>query len=188
MTRDSAGSEDAALVQAVAERDQDALAALYERHAKAVFDYARSTVGQRTVAEEVVQDVFVRLWRQPERYDPTRGSVRTYLVTLAYGRSVDMIRSESARRRREERSGREGVRSIDATEVSSTQADEVHGALAELTYEQREAITLAYFLGYSYREVAVFLKVPEGTIKNRIRTGLIRLREHLSATEPRLAR
>src|ERR1700683_5390060 len=98
-----ADSEDAALVDALVLRNQGAMAALYERHAKAVFDYARFTVGERTLAEEVVQDVFVRLWKQPERFDSARGSVRTYLLTLAYGRSIDVARSESSRRRREER-------------------------------------------------------------------------------------
>src|ERR1700683_4644093 len=98
-----ADSEDAALVDALARQDQDAMATLYQRHAKAIFDYARCTVVQRTLAEEAVQDVFVRLWKQPDRFDPGGGPLRTYLLTLAYGRSIDVARSESSRRRREER-------------------------------------------------------------------------------------
>jgi RNA polymerase sigma-70 factor, ECF subfamily len=181
-----ADSEDAALVQAVGRREQDAMATLYARHAKAVFDYARCTIW-RSLAEDVVQDVFVRLWKQPERFDPTRGTVRIYLLTLARGRSIDIARSESSRRLREKRDGqRQGPIAVDSLETTWTHADEVRAALAQLRPEQREAITLAYFLGHSYREVATVLDTPEGTIKNRIRTGLARLRVELSGVEPEM--
>jgi RNA polymerase sigma-70 factor (ECF subfamily) len=182
-----ADSEDAALMQAIARREQDAMATLYARHAKAVFDYARCTMGQRSLAEDVVQDVFVRLWKQPERFDPTRGTVRSYLLTLAWGRSIDVARSESSRRLREKRDGqRQGPIAVDSLETTWAHAEEVRAALAQLSPEQREAITLAYFLGHSYREVATVLDTPEGTIKNRIRTGLARLRVELSGVEPEM--
>lgn len=158
------------------------MAALYECHARTVFDYARCTLGRRTLAEDVVQEVFLELWKRPERFDPERGSLRTYLLTLAHARSVDVIRSESARRRREERDGLRTVSTSDGVERRQADADELHGALAVLSAEQREAIALAYFLGYSYREVAAHLGVPEGTIKNRIRTGLGFLRAELART------
>jgi RNA polymerase sigma-70 factor (ECF subfamily) len=177
-------SEDEALVQAVARREPDAMASLYARHAKAVFDYARVMIGQRALAEDVVQDVFVRLWKQPERFDPTRGTVRSYLLTLARGRSIDLARSETSRRLREQRDWqRQGPVAVDSLENSWTHVDEVRAALAHLSPEQREAITMAYFLGHSYREVAIVLDMPEGTIKNRIRTGLARLRVALSGVE-----
>src|SRR6202050_5643773 len=180
-----ADSEDVALVDALARRDQDAMATLYQRHAKAIFDYARCTVGQRTVAEDVVQDVFVQLWKQPERFDPARGNMRSYLLTLAHGRSIDLARSETSRSRREARD--EPGRRASPEELFETgwaHADEVHRALARLTPEQRDAIALAYFGGYTFREVAAFLHLPEGTIKNRIRTGLARLRDELASPEP----
>jgi RNA polymerase sigma-70 factor (ECF subfamily) len=182
-----ADSEDVALVDALARRDQDAMATLYQRHAKAIFDYARCTVGQRPLAEDVVQDVFVQLWKQPERFDRARGTVRSYLLTLAYGRSIDLARSETSRHRREERDeARRQAGPDELFETGWTHADEVHRALTRLTPEQREAIALAYFGGYTYREVAAFLHAPEGTIKNRIRTGLARLRDDLASTEPEM--
>jgi RNA polymerase sigma-70 factor (ECF subfamily) len=172
--------DDLALVDAAARRDPDAFAELYQRHSQVVYRYAVARVGQRSLAEDIVQDVFVRLWRRPDGFDPTRGSVRTYLITLAYGRSIDVIRSETARHRREERDGPpvELDRTGDADGM-----DEVRTALDTLTDEQREAITLAYFLGYSYRQVAELLHVPVGTIKNRIRSGLTRLRGELMRAE-----
>lgn len=179
-----AETDDETLVEAIARRESDAMAILYARHAKAVFNYARCTVGQQALAEDVVQDVFVRLWRQPERFDPTRGTIRSYLLTLARGRSIDIARSETARRLREKRDGQgQGPVAVDSLEASWTHADEVRAALAHLSPEQREAITMAYFLGHSYREVATVLHTPEGTIKNRIRTGLARLRVELSGAE-----
>ena len=180
-------SEDTALVAGLARRDQDAMAILYDRHASALFNYARLTLGQRTLAEDVVQDVFVRLWKQPERFDPSRGSVRAYLLTLAHGRSIDVARSETSRRRRE-RPDRTGPTSDSVDPFASDPApvNDVHDALGRLSDDQREAIVLAYFSGLTYREVAAFLDVPEGTVKNRIRTGLARLRDDLTSPEPEL--
>src|SRR5215211_9159690 len=94
---------DAALVVAIARYHQDALAEAYRRHAGAVFGLARRLLSERALAEEVVQEVFLRLWNDPERYDPSRGTLRSYLLAQAHGRSVDLLRSEGARRAREER-------------------------------------------------------------------------------------
>jgi RNA polymerase sigma-70 factor, ECF subfamily len=143
-------------------------------------------VVQRPLAEEIVQDVFLRLWNEPDRYDAARGSLRAYLLTITYGRSVDLARSEGARRRREEREARLAGRGAPAgpPEAELADAHEVRAALEHLRTGEREAITLAYFLGYSYREVAAKLGVPEGTIKNRIRKGLARLRDELTPEEP----
>ena len=144
---------------------------------------SRGVLGQALLAEEVVQDVFVTLWKQPERYDRDRGSLRAYLCTVAYGRSIDLARSETARRRREQRESRLAQRSNSGipAHVDVETAHEVRDALMELRQDEREAIALAYFLGYSYREVAVELGVPEGTIKNRIRKGLSHLRDRLES-------
>jgi len=183
----AADSEDAALVAGLVRRDHDAMAKLYDRHAAALFNYARCTLGQRPLAEEVVQDVFVQLWKRPERFDSARGSVRAYLLTLARGRSIDVARSETARRRREQQDRtRPTSDSVDPFASDPAPIDDVHDALAQLSDEQREAIGLAYYAGLPYREVAAFLDVPEGTVKNRIRTGLARLRDELASPEPEL--
>jgi RNA polymerase sigma-70 factor (ECF subfamily) len=184
--RSRGDEDDLAIVDGIARAHTDALALAYAKHAHAVFEMARCLVGQRPIAEEIVQDVFLRLWDHPERYDPARGSLRAFLLTITYGRSIDVARSESARRRREEREARlDGMAraTLDDTEDVAT-SHELRDALEGLQETEREAIALAYFLGLSYREVASQLGIPEGTIKNRIRKGLERLRLQLTVEEP----
>jgi RNA polymerase sigma-70 factor (ECF subfamily) len=136
----------------------------------------------RAMAEEVVQELFVRLWNRPERYEPDRGSLRAFLIAQAHGRSVDVLRAEAARRRREEREARERVAEpidLDREIVNLTEAEAVQVALAALPEAERAAIELAYFGGHTYREVAALLEQPEGTVKSRIRAGMLRLRAAL---------
>jgi RNA polymerase sigma-70 factor (ECF subfamily) len=174
------------LATSIAAHDADALAEAYREHSHVLFDFARSIVRDPTLAEDVVQDVFVRLWNQAERFEPARGSLRSYLLTLGYGRSIDVTRSESARRKREEREGVLAATTTDTDGAEDTFVgnDAVHVALDALQPAEREAIALAYFGGHSYREVAAMLRVPEGTTKNRIRSGLAHLRIELAETEP----
>jgi RNA polymerase sigma-70 factor (ECF subfamily) len=139
-------------------------------------------LSDRTLGEEVVQEIFVRAWRDPGRFDPARGSMRSFLLAQVHGRSVDLLRAESARRAREER---EALRNPDVDfdlerEVMQlTEAEAVRSALSTLSDGERRAIELAYFGGHTYREVAVLLEQPEGTVKSRIRAGLLRLRAAL---------
>jgi RNA polymerase sigma-70 factor (ECF subfamily) len=178
-------ASDPQLVVAIGRFRQAALAEVYRRHAGAAFGLARRIVGERTLAEEVVQEVFLRLWNEPDRFDSSRGSLRSYLLAQTHGRSVDLVRSESSRRAREER---EALMRTDTSydlerEVwDLTQAEHVRDALLQLSEDERGAIELAYFGGHTYREVAVLLGEPEGTIKSRIRTGLSRLRSSLVDT------
>jgi RNA polymerase sigma-70 factor (ECF subfamily) len=175
-------ADDATLAQAVADRDEGALNELYRRHAGPCLGLARRVLGDRTMGEEVVQEVFVRTWRQPERFDPERGSMRSFLLAQVHGRSVDLLRAESARRAREERQAlRSPTVDIDLERevMQLTEAEAVRRALATLSDGEREAIELAYFGGHTYREVAVLLEQPEGTVKSRIRAGLLRLRAAL---------
>lgn len=171
--------DDAELVRRIGEGRQDALAEIYRRHSGAVFALALRITKNRTLAEEITQEIFVRLWKRWESYDPERGTVRSFLLTHTHGRSVDLIRSESSRRMREERETRQLVAAAGPTleeEVVEMQmAEHVRGALKNLTDGERSAIELAYFGGHSYREVAEILGEPEGTVKSRIRTGLKRL-------------
>lgn len=175
---------DAALVFAIARYEQAALAEAYRRHGGAVHGLARRLLGDDAAAEEVVQEIFLRLWNQPDRFDPDRGSLRSFLLAQSHGRAVDVIRSEESRRRREERDARRAVdagydleREVWDLEVS----EKIGGALRDLPEDQRSAIVLAYFGGYTYREVAGILGEPEGTVKSRIRSGLSRLRGSLDA-------
>jgi RNA polymerase sigma-70 factor (ECF subfamily) len=174
---------DASLVVAVGRFREDALAELYRRHASSVLGLARRLLGDPTVAEEVVQEVFLRLWRSPERFDPGRGSLRSYLLAQTHGRAVDLLRSERARRQREEREALatpEASYDLEREVWNLTVAERVQQAMTTLTDDERQAIELAYFRGHTYREVAALLDAPEGTVKSRIRTGLVRMRAVLA--------
>jgi RNA polymerase sigma-70 factor (ECF subfamily) len=184
-TQDLRLASDAQLVVGIGRFRNDALAEVYRRHAPALFGLARRILAGRDLAEEVVQEVFLRLWNQPDRFDPDRGSLRTYLLTQTHGRSVDVIRAEASRRAREERDARltvDGSYDLEREVWDLTQAEQVRAALAQLTDGERRAIELAYFGGHTYREVAVLLREPEGTVKSRIRSGLSRLRGALVET------
>ena len=175
-------ADDATLARAVVDRDDRALAELYRRHAGPCLGLARRVLGDRTLGEEVVQEVFVRTWRAPERFDAERGSMRAFLLAQVHGRAVDLLRAESARRAREEREAfRRPSVDIDLERevMQLAEAEAVRAALATLSDGEREAIELAYFGGHTYREVAVLLEQPEGTVKSRIRAGLLRLRAAL---------
>lgn len=179
---DLPGASDAVLVVAISRYRQEALAEAYRRHAGAVFALSRRLLIDATLAEEVVQEVFLRLWNNPEKFDPERGSLRSYLLAQCHGRSVDLLRSESSRRNREERDVRRTAESgydLEHEVVDMTVATRVQEALKTLPDAERQAIQLAYFGGHTYREVAEMLDEPEGTVKSRIRAGLKRMRSDL---------
>jgi RNA polymerase sigma-70 factor (ECF subfamily) len=178
-------ASDAALVVSIGRYHEDALAEAYRRHAGAVFALARRLLSERTLAEEIVQEVFLRLWNDPDRFDPGRGSLRSYLLAQCHGRSVDLIRSETSRRRREEREltlAAEAGYDLEHEVWDLAVADRVKTTLQALPEGEREAILLAYFGGHTYKEVADLLGTPEGTVKSRIRAGLRKMRGELAAT------
>jgi RNA polymerase sigma-70 factor (ECF subfamily) len=177
MNRDHDLSEasDAALVISVARSDSAALEEIYRRHGGTVFGLALRVLQDRASAEEVTQEVLIRLWNTPERFDPERGSLRSFLCAQTHSRCIDLIRAESARRRRQDREAMASSRApmdVENQVANVLVADQLRGAVADLPDVERRAIELAYFSGLTYREVAEYLEVPEGTIKSRIRSGL----------------
>lgn len=148
-----------------------------------MISFARRLVGDRARAEEVAQEVFVRLWQRSSRFDPQRGALRAFLLALTHGRALDVVRSDSARSRREARDATlvpTDGRPADAPVVASAVAGAVRAALGALPPNERRCVELAYYGGHSYRNVATMLGEPEGTVKTWIRSGLARLRAELA--------
>ena len=169
---------DEALMAAIGQGHEPALAEVFRRHSGAVAGLARRLLGDGALAEDVTQDIFLRLWREPTRFDATRGKLRTLLLTQAHGRAVDIVRTHNARQRREERVGLEPQSpqsDVDSALMALTQAEQVKQALQGIPPDERVPIELAYYGGHTYRQVAVILDLPEGTVKTRIRAGLRRL-------------
>ncbi|MGH9064075.1 MAG: sigma-70 family RNA polymerase sigma factor [Acidimicrobiales bacterium] len=178
-------ASDPTLVVAIGRWNEAALAEAYRRHAGAVYALAHRVLGDPGVAEEVVQEVFVRLWDHPEKFDSERGSLRSFLLAQSHGRAVDVLRSDTSRRRREEREARVQATAgydVELEVWDLAVADHVKVAVAGLPEDERQAIELAYFSGHTYREVAALLDQPEGTVKSRIRAGLRRMRVALADT------
>lgn len=185
MPRSLTASSDAALVVSIGRWHDDAMAEVFRRHGGAVFALARRVLGDPGRAEEIVQEVFLRLWNQPERFDPERGSLRSFLLAQTHGRAVDLLRSDGARKAREGRDSRaqaEAGYDLEHEVWDMAVAERVREAVMTLPDEERRAIELAYFGGRTYREVAVELGAPEGTVKSRIRSGLKRMRTVLADT------
>lgn len=158
----------------------------YRAHAPAVHGLALRVLSNEALAEEIVQDVFVRLWEQPERYDVSRGPIRAFLLSMTHSRAVERVRSEESLRRRQTKLEREPSRpGEDPARVVETRESEqaIRDALAALPDTQRRPIEMAYFEGLSYREVARQLGEAEGTVKYRIRMGMQQLRAALRARE-----
>ena len=173
---------DAQLVISIARFSEVALAEVYRRHGGAVFGLARRVLSNESEAQDVTQDVFLRLWNHPDRFDAARGSLRSFLLTQSHGKAVDAIRSLNARRSREVRDGRltaGAAYDINNEAWDLALSDQVTRALDALPEHERRVIELAYFEGQTYVEVARTLGQPEGTVKSRIRQGMRRMRSAL---------
>ena len=172
------------LMQLVSKGDPRAFELLYDRHATVAFSLAYRMTGLRAAAEDVVQEAFLSIWRSGARYDPTRGSVRTWILGVVHHRAIDSLRRNLRhdKRRASDEGIEERFESPDRTDLTAArreEASEVRDALASLPPEQSKVIELAYFGGFSHSEIANMLQTPVGTVKGRIRLGLEKLRGQL---------
>ena len=173
---------DAVLVARLEAGDDDALDEVFERHAGFLLGIARRVTGSPSLAEDVVQEVLAALWRNPERFDSARGTLRAYLGVMAHRRAVDALRRDSRRRAREEQcSILDPAIGRCADDVDAAMLGEaVRSAIARLPAEQRQAVELAFWQGRTYREVAHVLGIPEGTAKSRLRLAQAKLAQWLA--------
>ena len=174
---------DVELLKAIAARDEAALAQLYDRYRTILFGLLMRILNNREEAEDVLQETFIQVWRKAADFDETRGRPFTWLVTLARSRAIDRLRTLASRERVAEARAREVSEEISdaATDaLKSEQRGLVSDALAKLPDEQKRPIMLAYFDGLTQSEIATRLGAPLGTVKTRMRTGMIRLRELLA--------
>ncbi len=183
----SAGeASDAELARRLGDADGEALAQLYQRFGRPCYSLARRICADDGLAEEVVQEVFLTLWRDPRRFDPARGSFATWLLTLIHHKAVDAVRRESTVRRRVVPAPEAGedwsptpVPGADQAAMARVAAGQVREALHQLPVEQRRVLALAYFGGHTQREIAALTGVPLGTVKSRMFAGVQRLRSLL---------
>lgn len=177
-------SLDAALLYRLCQKDVSAFEQLYERHSRLVYGLVLRILRQAATSEEVVQDVFLQLWRNASHYDAERGPFVPWLLTLARNRALDQLRLKSERQRRAEDQTQQMPAVFAAPDYERAldekrRAERVRALMASLSPQQKRAIELAYFEGLSHSEIAATLQEPLGTVKSWIRNGLLRLKEGL---------
>ena len=173
------------LLVRAAKGDEAAFADFYDRTSAAVHGLARRVVRDPARAEEITQEVYLQVWRTATRFEPSRGSARSWLLTLTHRRAVDVVRHDQASTNREARydwSGGPDIDVVEDTVSTRLEHEQVRRCLSSLTELQHEAVTLAYYGGNTYTEVAALLAVNPATVKTRMRDGLIRLRDCLGVT------
>lgn len=182
---------DGELVARLAARDGGALDVLYQRYGRPAYSLALRITADSGFAEDVVQEVFLALWRDPSRYDSGRGGFASWLLSMTHHKAVDAVRREESLRRRRQAATEDTVAMMDETGTSTSveeevwtvlRGEQVRAALRELPVPQREALTLAYFGGFTQREVASLTETPLGTVKTRMLAGMRKLRESLGSS------
>jgi RNA polymerase sigma-70 factor (ECF subfamily) len=175
----------AAQLGLVARGDAAAFAAVYDQVAAGVFGIVRRVIRDLAQSEEVTQEVMLEVWRNASRFDTGRGSALAWIMTMAHRRAVDRVRSAQREAERERRTAAADIPYDEVAEAveSSLERERVRRCLGSLTELQRQSVTLAYYGGYTYGEVASLLGVPAGTVKTRMRDALIRLRDCLAVAE-----
>ena len=183
MRPELAQDNDVELIKAIAARDEVALAQLYDRYRVILFGLLMRILNNREEAEDVLQEVFLQVWRKAADFDENRGRPFTWLVTLGRSRGIDRLRTLAVRERVAEAGAREAIEEVSDAASDAFRSEQrglVNDALAQLPDEQKRPLMLAYFDGLTQSEIATRLGAPLGTIKTRMRTGLIRLREQLA--------
>jgi RNA polymerase sigma-70 factor, ECF subfamily len=180
-TRDLRDLADEDLMPLVRDGEARAFELVFDRHAQRAFSLAYRMCGRRAMAEDIVQEAFLSLWRSGARYDPARGSVRSWVLSVVHNRAIDAFRRETVRDSRDVRDDRmvERTPSLQLTHTEVERRDDaqhVRSALAELPAEQRQVIELAYFGGFTHSQIAETLGLPAGTVKGRMRLGLTKMR------------
>lgn len=184
------GPTDADLVMRLTGGDSTALEALYSRYGRPAYSLARRILKDPALAEDVVQEVFLALWRDPHGFDRQRGAFSSWLLAMTHHKAVDSVRREETLRRRRARAAEEDESligtaaegpDVDDIVMTTLQGEGVRKALLALPVAQREALTLAYFGGYTQREVAALTGAPLGTVKTRMLAGMRRMRELLGS-------
>jgi RNA polymerase sigma-70 factor (ECF subfamily) len=178
---------DEELMQLVRQGETRAFEVIFDRHSGAAFSLAYRMCGRRAMAEDVLQEAFVSLWRSGARYDATRGSVRTWVLSVVRNRAIDAFRREDAKGGRDvgDEGAAERMPSPELTDTEVERRDEarqIRKALGELPPDQRQVIELAYFGGFSHSQIADLLALPSGTVKGRMRLGLTKMRLVLGET------
>jgi RNA polymerase sigma-70 factor (ECF subfamily) len=177
---------DEELMPLVGRKDPEAFEVLYDRHGGAAYSLAYRIVGDRAAAEEVTQEAFISVWRSGARFDATRGSVRSWLLSVVRNRAIDFLRSKAGKAPKldfDDESALEQRPAAERTEEEALRretATEVRGAIGNLPGEQAKVIELAYFGGFSHSEIARILSLPMGTVKGRMRLGLEKIRGELA--------
>ncbi len=183
MQPEQAQTTDVELLQAVAHGDEDALAHIYDRYRVVLFGLLVRILNSREEAEDVLQEVFLQVWRRAADFDEKRGRPFTWLVTLARSRAIDRLRALASRERVAQAGAREETESISDAASDAFRTEQrslVTNALAQLPDEQKRALMLAYFDGLTQSEIAKRLGAPLGTVKTRMRAGMTKLRELLA--------
>jgi RNA polymerase sigma-70 factor (ECF subfamily) len=182
---------DAEVMRRIRAGDRSAVDDLYERFRRPAFSLARRILGDDVLAEDVLQEVFLSVWRDPSAFDRNRGSVASWLLAVVHHKAVDAVRREESQRRRQTLAEEDlaltapvATRDVDDEAWSRVVAQQVRRALGALSSSQREALTLAYYGGYTQREVAALTGTPLGTVKTRMLAGMRRLREELGTDVP----
>ena len=185
LDRDARRAEEAELLARIVDRDERAVEALYARYSKPLYSLAYQVTGAERFAQDVVQEVFVAVWKDAARFDPAKGSVGPWLFSLARHKAIDLVRREQNVRKRTAEVDMElevAPDDVDHEAWLNLRRERVHAAIAQLTDAQRTALELAFFAGLTHVEVAERLGIPLGTAKTRIRTALLKLRDALGTS------